>query len=146
MPRFLAVTLALWTLAVCAAAQNTAPQPPVSNLPGPIAAQPPGSQSAAVARCQVTQSRHVGLEELVKMECAENRLSLEVWLPPREPAPWLVNDLAVRVIPLIMPPDVHVSPGRAPRSDYSRPKPVHVEIIGGAHKKVVATLVSLTFH
>jgi hypothetical protein len=91
-------------------------------------------------------ARHVGLEELIKMACSENRLSMEVWLPPREFAPWLVKDIAVSVIPIIMAPDVHISPGRTPRSDYTRPKPVHVQIIGGPHKKVIATLVSLTFH
>ena len=67
-------------------------------------------------------------------------------LPPRDIAPWLVKDVAVSLIPVIMAPDVHISPGRTPRSDYSRPKPVHVQIMGGPHKKVVATLVSLTFH
>jgi hypothetical protein len=147
MLRFPAVTLALWIVAVGAAAQNTAP--PVSpGMQGPTqpAPQAQAAQSAAAARCQVTQSRHVGLEELVKVTCAENRLSMEVWLPAREPAPWLLKDLPVTVIPVIMAPDVHVSPGRTPRSDYSRTKPVHVQIIGGPHKKVVATLVSLTFH
>ena len=143
MPKFSAATLALWMLAVCAAAQNAAPPPgPI----GPINPQAQSVQSAAAARCQVTQARHVGLEELVKMACAENHLSMEVWLPPRELALWLVKDIPVSVIPMIMAPDVHVSPGRTPRSDYSRPKPVHVQIIGGPHKKVVATLVSLTFH
>jgi hypothetical protein len=94
----------------------------------------------------VKTARHVGLEELVKMASGENRLSMEVWLPAREQALWLVKDISVSVIPMIMAPDVHVSPGRTPRSDYSRTKPVHVQIIGGPHKKVVATLVSLTFH
>jgi hypothetical protein len=136
MPRFPA-SLALWMLAVSATAQQAA-------LPtGP---QDQTVQSAAAAKCQVTQARHVGLEELVKMACNEHRLSMEVWLPPREPAPWLVKDVAVNVIPIILAPDVHISPGRTPRSDYSRPKPVHVQIMGGPHKKVVATLVSLTFH
>jgi hypothetical protein len=143
MPKFPAVTVALWMLAVCSAAQPTVPIP-VPNPTGPQQEQE--FQSAAAARCQVTQARRVGLEGLVKMTCAENRLSMEVWLPPREPALWLSRDVGVSVIPIITPPDVHVSPGRTPRSDYSRPKPVHVQIIGGPHKKAIATLVSLTFH
>ena len=145
MPKFPAVILTLWMLAVCAMAQDTAP-PMGPMRPAPAGPQEPAIQSAAAARCQVMESRRVGLEGLVKMACSENRLSMEVWLPPREPVPWLMKDLAVSVIPIIMAPDVHVSPGRTPRSDYSRPKPVHVQIIGGPHKKAIATLVSLTFH
>src|ERR1039458_5866736 len=103
MPKFPAVILALWTLAVCAMAQNTAPPP--GPMPGSIGPQQePAIQSAAAARCQVTEARRVGLEGLVKMACSENRLSMEVWLPPREPVPWLMKDLAVSVIPIIMAP------------------------------------------
>jgi hypothetical protein len=146
MARFSSKLVALWVLTVCATAQ-IAPAPAPFLPVGPQIQTPAQTvQSAAAAKCQVTQARHVGLEELVKMACSENRLSMEVWLPPREPAPWLVTDIPVSVIPVIMAPDVHISPGRTPRSDYSRPKPVHVQIIGGPHKKVVATLVSLTFH
>jgi len=104
------------------------------------------AQSAAAAKCQVTEARQVGLVKLVQMACSENKLSMEVWLPPREPAPWLVKDVAVSVVPIIMVPDVHISPGRTPRSDYTRSKPVHLQMIAGPHEKVVATLVSLTFH
>ncbi|GEM_PF-5521592 len=136
----------LMTLSVCtAAAQNAQPVVPVP-LPIPAGPQVPSMLSATAARCRVTQARRVGLEELVRMECAENHLTMEVWIPPRENAPWLAKDLPVTVIPIIMAPDVRVSPGRTPRSDYSRPKPVHVQVSGGKHQKVVATLVSLTFY
>jgi hypothetical protein len=125
---------------------GVAAQPTAPVMNGPVDPSAQVVQSAVAAKCQVTQARHVGLEELVKMACRDNRLSMEVWLPAREAAPWLVKDIAINVIPVIMAPDVHISPGRTPRSDYSRPKPVHVQIIAGPHEKVVATLVSMTFH
>jgi hypothetical protein len=132
--------VALLALSIFATAQT--PQ----QEPGPVVPANRAGQSAAAAKCQVTQAREVGLVKLVKMSCDENKLSLEVWLPPREPAPWLMKDISVTVIPTITAPDVHVSPGRAPRSDYMRPKPVHLQIIGGPRQKLVAMLVSMTFH
>jgi hypothetical protein len=113
---------------------------------GGLSAQP----SAAAAKCQVVDIREVGLVQLVKVNCPENRLSMVTWLPPHEKAIWLRKDAWVNVVPTGMGQDVHVSPGRAPRSDYSKPKPVHVLIlaIGGAANagKATATLLSLTFH
>ena len=109
---------------------------------------PSGSEASAVAaRCQVITVRQVGLVTLSGLDCPENKLRMEVWLPPREKASWLANNVWVNVVPTGMGQDIHVSPGRAPRSDYSRPKPVHVLIIGLARAgKVTATLLSLTFH
>ena len=102
------------------------------------------------AKCRVFDIREVGLVKLVKLDCPDNKLSMETWLPPREKAVWLTKDTSVNVIPTGMGQDVHVSPGRAPRSDYTKPQPVHVLILS-AHDaakrgKVTATLVSLTFH
>ena len=109
----------------------------------PAEAQP----SATAAKCKVTDVRQVGLEKLVKMGCPDNRLSLEVWLPPREKAKWLTKDIWTNVIPTGMGQDVHVSPGRAPRSDYSKPKPVHVLVLStNAVDRATGTLLSLTFH
>ena len=105
------------------------------------------SASAVAAKCQVTAVRQVGLVKLGDLDCPENKLRMEVWLPPREKAFWLTKGVWVNVVPTGMGQDVHVSPGRAPRSDYSRPKPVHVLIIGLANAgKATATLLSLTFH
>ncbi len=145
MPRFLSAGLALLMLAVCAMAQPTVPLPAPAG-PGLMGPTEQTIDSAVAARCQVTQARHVGLIQLVRMACNENKLSMEVWLGPREIATWLAKDVAISVVPIMMAPDVRVSPGRAPRSDYTRPKPVHVQIIAGPHEKVVATLVSLIFH
>jgi len=118
---------------------------------GGLWAQPaPSASSAAAAKCQVVQIREIGLVTLVKVNCPENKLSMEAWLPPREKASWLRKDAWVNIVSMGMGQDVHVSPGRAPRSDYSRPKPVHVLIFAGSGAanpgKATATLLSLTFH
>jgi hypothetical protein len=111
---------------------------------------PPQALPATAAKCQVIDVRDVGLEKLVRMSCPENRITMQVWLPPREKALWLSKDIWINVVPMGMGQDVHVSPGRAPRSDYTRPKPVHVLIIAanaaGNARKLTAMLVSLTFH
>jgi hypothetical protein len=116
-------------------------------------AQTVPSLPAAAAKCVVTDVRQVGLEKLARMNCPENKLTMQIWLPPREKADWLTRSIWTNVIPMGMGQDVHISAGRTPRSDYTRPKPVHVLIIaantpGGTSNagKVTATLVSLTFH
>jgi len=116
-------------------------------------AQPMPSLPAAAAKCVVADVRQVGLEKLARMNCPENKLSMQVWLPPREKADWLTKSIWTNVIPMGMGQDVHISAGRTPRSDYTKPKPVHLLIIaantpGGTNNagKVTATLVSLTFH
>ena len=104
--------------------------------------------AAVAAKCQVTEVRQVGLEHLIKMDCPENKLSMVVWLPPRERRPVAgERNVWTNTIPMGMGQDVHISPGRAPRSDYSKPKPVHLLILStNASTKVTATLLSLTFH
>jgi hypothetical protein len=111
-------------------------------------AEPPPINSAAAAKCQVTETRQVGLVKLAVMKCDHNRLSMEVWLPPREKAIWLSPGLQTNVIPIGVGQDVRVSPGRQPRSDYTRPKPVHVLLVAGSNPKqrVTGTLVGVTFH
>ena len=103
--------------------------------------QPP----ASAAKGQVTRVRQVGLVTLVRVECPENKLTMELLLPPREKAPWLTKDLRVNVVPVGVEPSVRYSPGRQPRSDYTRPQPVRV-LITISGKKATATVVNLTFH
>src|SRR5437016_12438881 len=86
-----------------------------------VAASCHAQPSATAAKCSVFDVREVGLVKLVKLDCPDNRLSMEAWLPPREKAVWLAKDTMVNVIPTGMGQDVHVSPGRAPRSDYTKP-------------------------
>lgn len=102
--------------------------------------------TAVAAKCQVTQTREVGLAKLVRMNCTENKLSMELWMPLREKDGWLAKDVVVNVIPLGTEPDVRVSPGRAPRSDYMKLKPVHMLITAGGKRKLSASLVGMTFH
>jgi len=113
-------------------------------LAAPAPIMPPLSASAA--KCQITLVREVGLVKLAQMKCPDNKVSMEIWLPPREKAAWLTKDVWVNAIPTGMGQDVRYSPGRQPRSDYSRPKAVHLLLSAGPVGKVVATLVSLTFH
>lgn len=109
---------------------------------GGLRAQAP----AAAARCTVTGVRQVGRVTLAQVNCPENRLTVEVWLPPGTKAPWLKNDARVNLVPTGPGQEVRFSPGRLPRSDYTRPQAVRVLISNGAAAKVIATLVSLTFH
>lgn len=106
-----------------------------------------GQASAVASKCQVMAVRQVGLVKLGELDCPDHKLKMQVWLPPREKASWLSKSAWVNVVPMGMGQDVHISPGRAPRSDYSKPKPVHLLIIGAANVgKATATLLSLTFH
>ena len=101
---------------------------------------------AAAARGQVSEVRQMGRVTLVQVKCPENKLTMEIWLPPGTKAPWLKKEARVNVVPTGEGQEVRFSPGRLPRSDYTRPQPVRVLITNGAAAKVTATLVSLTFH
>lgn len=82
---------------------------------------------------------------LVKLDCPDNKLSMELSLPQQAKAKWLVKDLRVNVVPTGSGESVRYTPGRQPRSDYTRPQPLRVLItISGA--KVTATVVEFTFH
>jgi hypothetical protein len=142
--------LAMRFVFVLAAASFVVQDQSVPALPSPSPSSRTSAfdspDTAAAAKCRVTEVRQVGLEKLIKLGCPDNRLSMQAWLAPHEKAPWLVKDIWTTVVPTGMTQDVHISPGRAPRSDYTRPKPVHVLIAAGNSGKVTATLVSLTFH
>ena len=101
---------------------------------------------AAAAKGQVTEVRQVGRVTLVSVECTENKLTMELWLAPGTKAPWLKKDVKVNVVPTGAGQEVRFSPGRLPRSDYSRPHPVRVLLTNGVAGKATATLVNLIFH
>ena len=101
---------------------------------------------AAAAKGQVKEVRQVGRVTLATVECPENKLTMELWLAPGIKAPWLKKDAKVNVVPTGAGQEVRFSPGRLPRSDYSRPHPVRVLLSNGTAGKATATVVSLTFH
>src|SRR5574341_567738 len=88
------------------------------------AQQPP----ATAAKCHIKRVRQVGLATLLRAECPENKLTMELLLSGREKAPWITKDLPVNVVPIGVEPPVKYSPGRQPRSDYTRAQPVRVLI------------------
>jgi len=100
---------------------------------------------ASAAKCVVTDLRQVGIVSLVSVNCAENKLSMQLSLPQSAKTRWLVKDLRVNIVPTGGGQSVRFTPGRQPRSDYTKPQPLRVLItISGA--KVTATVVDLTFH
>lgn len=102
--------------------------------------------AAAAAKGQIIEVRQVGRVTLARVYCPDNRLTLEIWLAPGTKAPWLKKDANVNVVPHGAGQEVRFSPGRLPRSDYSRPQPVRVLISNGTAAKATATLVGITFH
>ena len=82
---------------------------------------------------------------LLRVDCPENKMSMQLSLPQSAKTRWLVKDLRVNVVPTGGGQAVRYTPGRQPRSDYTKPQPLRVLLtISGA--KVTATVVDLTFH
>lgn len=108
-------------------------------------APPPTTLLASAAKCVVTDVRQVGIVTLVSVNCPENKLSMQLSLPPSAKTPWLVKDLRVNIVPTSSGQAVRYTRGRQPRSDYTKPQPVRLLItISGA--KVTTTVVDVTFH
>lgn len=101
---------------------------------------------AAAARGEVTLARQMSRVTLVQVNCPENKLTMDIWLAPGLKAPWLKKGARVNIVPTGEGQEVRFSPGRLPRSDYTRPQPVRVLISSGSGVKVSGTVVSLTFH
>lgn len=100
---------------------------------------------ASAAKCVVTELRQVGIVSLVSVNCPENKLSMQLSLPQSAKARWLVKELRVNVVPTGGGQSVRYTPGRQPRSDYTKPQPLRVLItISGA--RVITTVVDVTFH
>ena len=100
---------------------------------------------ASAAKCVVTELRQVGIVSLVSVNCPENKMSMQLSLPQSAKTRWLVKDLRVNIVPTGSGQTVRFTPGRSPRSDYTKPQPLRFLItISGA--KVIATVVDVTFH
>lgn len=110
---------------------------------GGLRAQAP---PAAAAKGVVSEVRQMGRVTLVQVGCPENRLTMEIWLAPGVKAPWLKKGARVNVVSSGEGQEVRFSPGRLPRSDYTRPQPVRVLISNGTAGKVTGTVVNITFH